>query len=226
MTATVGEAARAMAMRAALAAFGDVHLDPCLHGPADLHKRPDGRHLHAYWLPMDEDGDGRIDHLTVSIEGGATPRTRAVLSHCKRLEVYGHGSASLVLLPPLAPKATALRLWVSTTPYVGQRFAVKRHGKLPRAGLSAAEQLADELAHHRNADGSALPKAAVLPHPEPARSADAFLLGARAKNGDDLRPRCWLAILFATPVQGPLAFGLGAHFGLGQFGPASTMVKA
>ncbi|MFO0767833.1 MAG: hypothetical protein U0231_13835 [Nitrospiraceae bacterium] len=33
-------------------------------------------HRHAYYLPTDEDGDGRLDHLTVYAAGGFDPDER------------------------------------------------------------------------------------------------------------------------------------------------------
>ena len=217
-TATVGEAARAAAIRIAEENFGTGRLDRNLHGPSSSAEPTDGRHLHAFWLPRDADGDGLIDRLDVLIDGGASPFSRKILARLQLLQIHGHGSIPIFSRNPDADRFEA-RLWISVTPYVGPRFESSRPGKPARPGLSAAEQLAKELRQRRLADGLELPPAAVLATPIPPRSAAAFRLRARASEGDTLRPRAWFTILFEKPVTGPLAFGLGAHFGLGQFIP-------
>ena len=217
-TATVGEAARAAAIRVAEETFGTGRLDRSLHGPSSSAEPSDGRHLHAFWLPRDADGDGLIDRLDVLIEGGASPFSRKILAQLQRLQVHGHGAIPMVPRSPHADRFEA-RLWISATPYVGPRFESHRRGGPARSGLSAAEQLAKELRQRRSADWLQLPPAAVLSAPIPPRSAADFRLGARARDGDALRPRSWFTILFEKPVTGPLAFGLGSHFGLGQFIP-------
>ena len=41
----------------------------------------------------------------------------------------------------------------------------------------------------------------------------------RNRKGDPVRPGFFLRLTFDHPVQGPLAIGYGAHFGLGMFRP-------
>jgi CRISPR-associated protein Csb2 len=219
LTATVAEAARAMVYRAWAGLFGDTRADACLHGPEDPDAPPDGRHLHAFWLPEDADGDGRIDRLTVFAEGGLTLRARQALTACRTLRVDGFGETPL--RPEPAPQPQPARLWLAATPYVSWRFARRVRGGPVRAGRSAAQQLAAEIALRRRADGRPLPPVAVLDHPAPPAPPEAFRLGARAAADADLRERGWFALLFERPLSGPLCFGEGAHFGLGRFTPVA-----
>ena len=45
----------------------------------------DPAHTHAFWLPEDADGDGRIDHVSVFIAGGINDDVRAKLDRITRL---------------------------------------------------------------------------------------------------------------------------------------------
>jgi len=217
LTATVGEAARAMAMRAALSLYGSARLDRCLHGPEDV-SSPDGRHLHAKWMPEDLDGDGKLDHLSVFVAGGASRHSRQVLDSCRNLRIDGFRSKPLFPCMGVQQTATASRVWQSVTPFVGERFAKKGAKRPIRQGLSAREQLIVELNRHRQVDGQPLPASAVIEDERvETASADKFNLGGRARQGAELRARGWFVIVFASPVQGPLSFGLGSHFGLGRF---------
>jgi CRISPR-associated protein Csb2 len=89
-------------------------------------------HRHAYFLPTDEDGDGRLDHLTiVALMGFGKDELRALdrLREMKSREGEESGYPLWVLLlgigrcedyhpRPLGPS----RVWVSATPFVAPRF--------------------------------------------------------------------------------------------------------
>lgn len=106
-------------------------------------KDKDGRkrvdpHRHAFYLPTDEDGDGRLDHLTVYAEEGfglgeikALDRfiqlysaERAASGHNVRLLLLGLGRIDDYQPGPLAESS----VWVSATPVVAPRYP-KRKGE-------------------------------------------------------------------------------------------------
>lgn len=90
------------------------------------------RHEHAYYLPTDEDGDGRLDHVTVVATGGfgggelksidalreIKSRGREESGHPLRVLLLGMGRIEDYHPFPLRPS----RVWVSATPFLAQRF--------------------------------------------------------------------------------------------------------
>ena len=101
-------------------------------------------HSHAFFLPTDEDGDGRLDHLTVYASGGfGDKELKAIdkLSAIRRDEGQSPlrvlqlalGRASEVTSGPLA----TAQAWVSTTPFLASRHPKRRGLKRDRAELLA-----------------------------------------------------------------------------------------
>lgn len=94
-------------------------------------------HLHAFFLPADEDGDGRLDHLTVIAEEGfdrgelkALDRLTSLKSterdasrHPLRTLLLGLGHLNAFDSGPSA----ASQVWISATPFVAPRHP-KRNG--------------------------------------------------------------------------------------------------
>lgn len=125
-------------------------------------------HLHAFYLPTDEDGDGRLDHLTVYAEEGYDPGELKSLDRLDRLhsakrEDAGH-PLRLVLLGvghgkdyrpgPLAES----RAWVSATPFLAPRHP-KHKGEEARywrsrsqGELDRAKQYGRQIKQHVLAD--------------------------------------------------------------------------
>lgn len=101
-------------------------------------------HAHAFCLPLDDDGDGRLDHVALYAAGGfdraalrgigglreltrreGLPPLRVVLEGMGTCETYGRPGPPGVRSPALARS----RFWVSRTPYV-----LTRHPKTHRDG--------------------------------------------------------------------------------------------
>jgi CRISPR-associated protein Csb2 len=89
-------------------------------------------HGHAYYLPTDEDGDGRVDHLTMFANDGfgshelqaldelreIKSREREQSGHPLRVLLLGLGRLGDYLPHPLGPSI----VWASATPFVSPRF--------------------------------------------------------------------------------------------------------
>ncbi|MFH1699652.1 MAG: hypothetical protein ABIE07_03610 [Candidatus Zixiibacteriota bacterium] len=99
---------------------GPTRVSPVFSG-----KHPDGKpingHRHAFYLPTDEDGDGRLDHLLVfaaepfnSSELAALDALRSVWQPNRLPDV----NLVLVSLSPEIPGQSSNR-WVSATPFRG-----------------------------------------------------------------------------------------------------------
>lgn len=105
-------------------------------------------HLHALYLPTDEDGDGRLDHLTVYAEEGYGPGELKALDRLDHLRNTEHEAVGqplrLVLLGvshgndyhpgPLGES----RVWVSVTPFLAPRHP-KRKGEEARYWYSRSQ---------------------------------------------------------------------------------------
>jgi CRISPR-associated protein Csb2 len=96
-------------------------------------------HPHAYYLPTDEDHDGRLDHLTLVASGGFGPdeiRALDALREIKNRQREESGQPLRVLLLGLgiigdysAPVLGPWPEWVSATPFVAPRFPKTRGTK-------------------------------------------------------------------------------------------------
>jgi CRISPR-associated protein Csb2 len=104
----------------------------------DADGTPLTNHRHAYYLPTDEDGDGRLDHLTIVAEMGFgvyDPLEVRTLDQFRRLR-WGDGEPLNLLLVGLGTnsdfRATILnesRVWVSVTPFLVTRHPKKNGSK-------------------------------------------------------------------------------------------------
>ncbi|MBA2436369.1 MAG: type I-U CRISPR-associated protein Cas5/Cas6 [Chthoniobacterales bacterium] len=131
-------------------------------------------HRHAYFLPTDEDHDGRLDHFTIVAIGGFGPdeiraldalreiknRQREESRQPLRVLLLGLGMIGDYSAPVLGPSSE----WISATPFIAPRFPKSRGTKRdpeparvsPVAFLSLT--LREELAHfiERRSELSAL----------------------------------------------------------------------
>lgn len=242
-TLLVGELAR----RAAMALYGRQQgggVSPILAG-----KNPDGNpsrgHRHAFYLPADEDRDGRLDHLTIYAAAGFTEEEVDALSSLHQLN-FGDGrpEVDLLLLGAGslrdAARATILgpsRTWESVTP-----FLMSRHPKFFRSGApkvnaegvqvdSAPDQIRREWEQRRRDDPT-------LPALVGVEAAGPLLVHGRRVSWLDFRR--WrkyaggggpgggvgngggFRLTFAGDLAGPLALGYACHFGLGLFVPVAN----
>jgi CRISPR-associated protein Csb2 len=203
-------------------------------------------HGHAYCLPADEDGDGRIDHVTVVAEDGFGADEVAAL-HAVRSVPWGQGDGLRLLLVGLgrrddftAAMFQPASCWQSATPFVVSPFLKKRGRKrdpaeLRHEGMAAAFVrlvLLEELGRLRQ-------RRPDLPEPKRIELLPESRMGAhrlrpiqfkrfRRKPGDDggNRPSGAFQITFPHPVAGPISLGHSCHFGLGLFVPGNEKEAA
>ncbi len=204
-------------------------------------------HSHAYYLPTDEDGDGRIDHLTVFAAGGFSPDEQRALDLLRdlrtgrpmearyplRLLMLGMGTSGEYPPGPLRPSA----VWESATPYLASRYA-KTEGR-NRINLASPAACAAFLASDiRGLIAAVRPdlseSGAQLVSVEPLWENRVFTVAGRwrpiqfkrfrRKAGDDGGRRLAgsFRLTFDRPVRGPIALGWSSHFGMGLFVPTSA----
>jgi len=118
----------------------------CGKSPMFSGKDTDGKplegHTHCYFLPTDEDGDGRLDHLTLFAEGGFSredlraidklceikSRDREKSGHPLRVILLGLGVSKEFQPGPLRPS----RRWLSATPFLSPRLPPTSGRRKPR----------------------------------------------------------------------------------------------
>jgi CRISPR-associated protein Csb2 len=106
-------------------------------------------HGHCYFLPTDDDGDGRLDHLTLVAEAGfgkdelaaihslreIKSNKREASSHALGVVLLGTGMLADADLPSSLSPASC---WVSATPYLCHRHPKTRGSKKDSAGELAS----------------------------------------------------------------------------------------
>ena len=237
-TVSIGELMR----RAALAQFGwrrdktadrSIPLAPWAISGRGADGKPlqDPSHRHAFWLPEDADGDGRIDHVSVHVAGGMSREVQAGLIRITRLWVPPKQRVEYIDAEPGSVKewrlvmegfgrpadfAAAARIfgasrrWRSVTPFLASGhlkaagYAGEVRRLLKRRGLDATSVDVVKLCE---IDVGGTPRRAI--HFHRVRS-----------HGREIQPDAagaLLEITFRQPLAGPLALGYGSHFGLGLF---------
>lgn len=206
--------------------------------------RNDPEHAHAFYLPEDADGDGRIDHLVVYCRRGFSPAAKRALDGLTALW-FAHGSVDeetgerprkewrLALEDIDAPEAFSeaspllrrSKRWHSVTPLFKARF-----DKLPPLTFvdliqSYRGQIMGEW--RQRFPGRPDPKIEPvtsgsgrfsLEINSRPRSPLAFVRTRQGRGGRraDMSGG-FFDLAFEEEVKGPIALGWGAHFGLGLF---------
>jgi CRISPR-associated protein Csb2 len=184
-------------------------------------------HRHSHILPVDLDGDGRLDHIVVFAPMGLGARAQRAVRSLRRtymkggvgeLQVAVAGVGSLNDLRALGAgldqavdsllgPTTGAASWVNTTPFVPPRH-LKKHGRSSLGGQVEAEL---------TVRGFPPAKVEVLDWTGETFALRHFV--RRRQRG----PQPLLDVGFAVrlhfdcPVLGPICLGYGSHFGLGLF---------
>jgi CRISPR-associated protein Csb2 len=210
----------------------------CRHCPAltgkDAVGRPLRGHRHAFFVPTDEDGDGRIDHVTVVAEQGFTPSEVRSLDRLREVRQDDSDPLRLLLVglgserDPRVPLFVKSASWISATPFVATRYPKRRGAKRDQPEHYATPR---EFARHDLLHELERVRERRLGLPELVHVESLDTLGRslrpiqfcrdRQKSGDDggRRPTAAFRLVFAAPLQGPLCLGHSCHFGLGLFLP-------
>lgn len=184
-------------------------------------------HRHAHVLPLDLDGDQRIDHVLVYAPMGLGGAAQQGIRSLKRtwtkggvgelqIAVVGRGDLDALRNLPeplnrhigqlLGPPQRS-KTWIGLTPFVPPRF-VK-----PRGGNTIAGQIHAEL------ESRQLPAATNIEVLSDESVAFRHFVRVR-RHGGSSPPRdagYAIRIQLTEHVCGPLTLGYGCHFGLGMF---------
>jgi CRISPR-associated protein Csb2 len=186
-------------------------------------------HAHAHYFATDEDGDGRLDHLTIYAPCGFSPEDVEALGAIKSIFRRGNRPKVSMVLTGLGNREqfaqvrvfARSRRWRSVTPFSLPRFSTRAAGKPPRPRDLPEAQLQRELRLR------GLPEAIAIKYIEGyeinqrpvARWLD---FHARRFNGTQGHGLAGFEIEFAEAVQGPIALGFASHFSLGLFAPSDS----
>lgn len=189
-------------------------------------------HAHAYFLPTDEDRDGRLDHLTVYAERGFDRDDLKALGQLLTVRQFDNRPDVQSVLIGLGKKEQfaelailqASKRWRSFTPFSLPRFASRGAGKPPRPRDLPEPQMRREL------QARGLPEPVNVTPLKGWYKASVFALDdapdvrwlefhARRHKGEQGYGLAGFEIEFAEPQAGPIALGFGCHFGLGVFLP-------
>lgn len=221
-----------VARKAAMSKYGRQNNEaksPTLSGKEESGKPKEG-HQHAFYLPTDEDGDGRLDHLTVWAPCGLDEgEFKAIVSVQKlargggrdplQLVYQAHGkSDDFVGVSPLFGKS---KRWRSLTPYVLTRHR-KRDSDSPEEQIAREVKLRPGLPQLVNVILEHNPKKHIWPMKQ-GRS-DGFrpfdFFRYRQGGGANAGGAFSFELEFAEKVCGPIALGFACHYGLGLFVPS------
>lgn len=197
-------------------------------------------HKHVFYLPTDEDGDGRLDHLTIWTPGGLSEVDfGAVVSVTTlnpgrgrdpiRLSYLAHGKAED--FRGVSSLFGESRHWRSLTPYVLPRH-VKFRGPRDETGMkhmvdSPEEQIRREVSLRRS-NCPPLRNVKIIHNRKRIppihtgcsggfRPFDFFRYkqGGGSNGGGAFN----FTLEFEAPISGPIALGFACHYGLGLFIP-------
>ncbi len=220
----IGEMMRRAVMSQAKYLFGEHGIPPVLSG----HDMPeDNRHGHAFYLPWDSNGDGRLDRVVLHAPVGLDTEQQQVLHRLSHIRSRD-GSEWRLILENVGGIEVGVGLtrpsitWESVTPYLHPWHVKKR--------FTVEDQIRRECCERG------------LPEPVAMEAFEEVGIGRSRKRrpihfhrfrshrglAQPDRMGSFRRLTFAEPVQGPLALGFGCHFGLGLFAAekkAASLVK-
>ena len=171
-------------------------------------------HRHMYVLPLDQDRDGRLDHLLILGSEALDEEERRALDRLESLWQRG-GRPEIRCVPvrwgaPAELLAPCTRV-ISATPFVPPRH--HRRGRGPIAAWVAAEVIREAENHGLPRPTRVTPVARATGRGWERR----WLEFRRSRKGELPRVGYGFELEFAEPVPAPFALGYASHFGLGLF---------
>ena len=220
-----------LARRTAMSKYGrqnDGAVSEALSGK-DKSGKPLKGHRHAFYLPTDEDGDGRLDHLIVWAPCGLDEEEFKAIVSVRELNL-GSGRDPLQLayqahgrvddFDGVSPLFCKSKRWSSLTPYV-----LTRHRK--RNSDSPEEQVEREVSLRwldRRLQSVRVKHSRKRIEPMQQGRSDGFrpfdFFTYRQGGGANAGGAFNFELEFEEEVCGPIALGFACHYGLGLFVPS------
>jgi CRISPR-associated protein Csb2 len=187
---------------------------------------PLGGHMHAHYFATDEDGDGRLDHVTIYAPCEFDPDDVQALGQLARIFQRGNWPEVRAVLTGLGhreqfaqvPMFAASHTWISVTPFSLPRFASRGTGKPPRPRDLPEAQLRRELRVRNLPEPIAVRR--IVGHEVYGRPMVRWLeFHTRRFKGEQGYGLAGFVMEFPAAVAGPIVLGFACHFGLGLFMP-------
>lgn len=178
-------------------------------------------HDHPFYLPIDSDGNGRVDRIDVWFPHGCThAEYRAVTSIDALKDRFAFdGELALRFLGRVEPARA--RTWTTETPIVLDRFPKVRGTNGSRRVVDAPDEQLRAMIERRIGEPCEV-EIWSQTQTIPRRGAHGTRLDAfrRARQGKrPTRPVVGATLHFDREIEGPIVLGSLAHFGLGRFEP-------
>lgn len=179
-------------------------------------------HVHAFYVPTDDDLDGTLDHIYVVRGVGFSTQELAAISSVTAMHSRSDGIHVRVKICPHVPDSAIFtqkcRKWVSSSPFLLNRH-VKRRGS--RIIDSPESQVRLELDRRQEPyHVECVSAVAGTPMSICKIRPDQFVSSRRP--WDAVRPAFEVTLEFKRPIDGPLLLGHGCHFGMGAFVPLTA----
>ena len=193
----------------------------------DEEGKPLKGHQHAHLLPVDLDGDGRVDHIVVFARMGLGARAQRAMRSLRKThmkggvgelqvavagvgalnDLRGIGAGMSRSVDELLGPTTGATSWVTATPFVPPRH-LKKNGRSSLVGQVEAEL---------RGRGFPPAKVDVLDWTGETLALRHFV--RRRQRGPQPPHDIGFAIRlsFESSIPGPICLGYGSHFGLGRF---------
>ncbi len=229
-----------LARQSVMAQFGrrNEGMSPILSGK-DEAGRPLLGHPHAFFLPTDEDGDGRLDHLTIwaplgwdeeEFQAATSVRTLSLGDRGGKVQLAYQAHGRVRDFIGVSPRLFGCsKYWRSLTPYVLTRHVKFRGSKYKNGRKRMTDGPEDQVKREvrlRWPGGPALVRVErisgrrdrIAPMKEGSsqgiRPVEFFRHRHSGSNGGGAFN---FEIEFEAPVSGPIALGFACHYGLGLF---------
>lgn len=204
----------------------------------ELDGTPRKGHLHAFLLPVDDDGDGRIETVYIYAPEGFSELDEIAMGRLRRLWQHRGRPGLLPVLvgmgdptdfgdtvPGMERSAIlgASKVWASRTPFVLSRHPKYRNNGKPRLRDNGEWIDGPEDQVRKEMEYMGLPQPERIERINHTVSRGKrlpwrdFARSRRRGKGSFAGGGFGFRLHFPRPIQGPVALGYGCHFGLGQF---------
>ena len=175
-------------------------------------------HRHAFWLPIDINQDGMIDHIIVYLPDGFNNTERHACGMVNALFGKGYTKTRLVFLGFSSRKKLLRKIpmfnsaykWKSISPYFMPKHSKKRYGVM--------EQIKEECVKRGLSEPEITSCSTWMQQDSKNRYVRNFNFNRNGRQPPNTIGH-FLEIKFPDKVTGPLNLGYGCHFGLGMFAP-------
>lgn len=184
-------------------------------------------HVHAFYVPTDDDCDEHIDHITILTKNAIPEKELDALFHIKdvwnrrnpetRWHLIVESYGMIENFKNTLPMFRDAKRWCSATPFVPTRHTKYSASTNKPVKDSPEEQIVNEISRMYKSE------AKVTMHNKRSHVKNTRFIPAQfntVRRGRNSGGGAYnITVEFARPVSGPIILGYGNHFGLGLLVP-------